>query len=254
MYTPSQWYECIRTARQTKRPFKVIEVEQNDIKNWKDIVEGQNWPENNVKGEKVPWTQMKEIYCDPNHPGVLKYKTCYDQDYEEINVLQNSSIETVENYHLVNAYNGPLHISAAKIKDLLHLCENFSIPAEHHEIYNNLAAKNPSEKKPTPREHIVTEREEQSEEKKNKTRQKIVTATNHQEFRRNGSIEVEATHSNSVFQQPTNRLKRRGTRNDSHLVSEITDALEFPPLEDEESPAGKRRKSDHLPKNLMILC
>lgn len=150
-YTPAQWYECIKTARKSKRPFEVLEVDQSLIRNWKHLEAKLQWPSKNDEGEKF-LSRIKEILCHPDYPGILKYKMDFDEEYSCIDLVKNSGENFLQSYQLNDAYSGPLHISTQKIADLLYLCNNFTIPIPHHQFYKKLAEKNPQEKNALPRE------------------------------------------------------------------------------------------------------
>lgn len=80
VYTPEQWYAVVRSAKR-KQPYVVVELEQADIRNLKDLQEKTaiNW-DRDENNDKVIWNKMKIIVTDFEFPNVVFTKYSYSKD------------------------------------------------------------------------------------------------------------------------------------------------------------------------------
>lgn len=140
IFTLQQWIGLIKTAKRSKtNPYKVIEVKQDMIYDFKDLVSKQNWlkDENNVT---VPWSKIKMVSADGNEPGKLRYYL----DYEGEGSILCTKAKTagrplnLQTCDLKPAYSGPCKISYEKYKDLVALCDKNAIPQEHQQYFREL--------------------------------------------------------------------------------------------------------------------
>ncbi|CAD0198036.1 unnamed protein product [Chrysodeixis includens] len=141
IYTPLEWYTCVRWCKGNEKPYEVIEVSANDILDFKSHTNQYTWTKN-LNNEKVKWNQIRVIKVDPSDPYVMHYK--YD-----LNEAQSMSIDCRRRAYTRNrqnnveplnsAYTNALPITTAKYKDLISLCEKNLIPSRYHSFYKNIA-------------------------------------------------------------------------------------------------------------------
>ena len=80
--------------------------------------------------------------CDLN---VISYKTTYSKDdkFKEVEIVkvpkrQSRQTSAVAVCELKPAYTARLPVSKAKVKDLLELCADLTIPSQYHSFYEEL--------------------------------------------------------------------------------------------------------------------
>lgn len=80
LYTPDQWYTAFRFAKSDENPYKVTEVSQDLIKDFKSQLKCiKNWTTTN-DGHKMPWNKVTEIVVKAENPYRIFYKTSYQED------------------------------------------------------------------------------------------------------------------------------------------------------------------------------
>lgn len=140
IYTPQQWYALVRWAKISGKPYKVFEVDQSQIFDYKPLLNGRNWKKD-TNNQIVKWNQIKEISIRKNEPDCIFFK--YDLQGESHclkTLIGTRTRANVLNYsNLENAYpQGILPITDAKYKDLISLCDCGVIPREYHCVYKEL--------------------------------------------------------------------------------------------------------------------
>ncbi|CAF4819823.1 unnamed protein product [Pieris macdunnoughi] len=149
LYTPDQWYTAFRFAKSDEKPYKVIEVSQDLIKDFKSKLRLiNNWTTTN-DGSKMPWNRVTEVVVKAENPFRVFYKTTYQDDaYKWIDCVKQpkatrnrrESNINIDNISL--AYQTPIPIDKNKYKDLMDLCKKLVIPKEYHLFFNNLIPNN----------------------------------------------------------------------------------------------------------------
>lgn len=135
-------------AKVTGDKYNLIEMEQTDFYNIKDLIAGKNWT-TDTQGTKITWTKIVEVKVSNSYPNIIQFKYNHDDQYIELNTesLINRSrrgkqnrTANVEVTGLKQAYSEPIAVSKALLADLLSLTE--AIPAHYHSFYNSLRSCN----------------------------------------------------------------------------------------------------------------
>ena len=142
IFSPDDWVAIIKTAKTTKKPYTVIEVEQKQIFDLKYIVKNHNW-EKDAKGKKVMWSKIREIHTSFESNHIVHFKYDFKSEYEKICVTQGCKGRppNLSTYKLKRAYEAFLPIEKAKLKDLTTLCDSGAIPSSRHSFYQTLKSK-----------------------------------------------------------------------------------------------------------------
>ncbi|KAH9643177.1 hypothetical protein HF086_010629 [Spodoptera exigua] len=149
LYTPDQWYTAFRFAKSDEKPYKVTEVSQDLIKDFKSKLKLiNNWTTTN-DGSKMPWNKVTEVLVKAEYPFRLFYKTSYQDDaYKWIDCVKkpkatrNRRELNIDIDNIPLAYQTPIPIDQNKHKDLMNLCKALVIPKEYHLFFNNLISTN----------------------------------------------------------------------------------------------------------------
>lgn len=80
IFSPADWITIIKSAKSTKQPYVVIEVQQEHIFDLKDLVNKQFW-ELDVKGKKIALSKIREIYVKGDCENTVLFKYDFTQDY-----------------------------------------------------------------------------------------------------------------------------------------------------------------------------
>ncbi|KAH9643194.1 hypothetical protein HF086_012856 [Spodoptera exigua] len=139
LYTPDQWYTAFRFAKSDEKPYKVTEVSQDLIKDFKSKLKLiNNWTTTN-DGSKMPWIKVMEVLVKAEYPFRLFYKTSYQDDaYKWIDCVKkpkatrNRRELNIDIDNIPLAYQTPIPIDQNKHKDLMDLCKALVIPKEYH--------------------------------------------------------------------------------------------------------------------------
>lgn len=137
IFSPQEWYTCVRWCK-ASQPYEVVEVNQNDILDFKSTLNQHKWVKNE-NGDKVKWNQVREIVVEYTQPGKIFYK--YDLDEGSamcIDCSKRPSRRALQVNTLEKVYGETLPITTAKYKDIMSLCQKNLIPPRYHEFYKNL--------------------------------------------------------------------------------------------------------------------
>lgn len=131
IFTPSQYYGFMRTAKVKKPIYKVHEVKQNEIFNYRTLAKHMNW-------SKVPISKVREIIFGPTAPGVVKYKVEWTGPQIEKQILvrhvgRNVRWETVKP---AKSYNVKIPLKPKLVKDLQWYVKKGHIPEQYVPLYN----------------------------------------------------------------------------------------------------------------------
>ncbi|KAI8435869.1 hypothetical protein MSG28_004078 [Choristoneura fumiferana] len=140
IFTPDQWYALVRWAKTTGKPYNVIELTQQDVFDYKPLLDERNW-KRDTTNINVMWNKVKEVRVEKDAPNCLFFK--YDLKGEQF--CLNTVITTRRRGKIMNddvelkmAYGNPLTITDAKYKDLISLCQSGVIPKEYHTFFKNI--------------------------------------------------------------------------------------------------------------------
>ena len=96
IYVPQDWHNIIKKAKKSKEnPYRVIEVNQDMIYNFKNIVNDAIW-KTNTNNEIIPWSKIKEIHVNGDEPGILKYKVDFASEYLKLNTKLHETSYTLQ--------------------------------------------------------------------------------------------------------------------------------------------------------------
>lgn len=84
LYTPDQVYSVIMNAKITGDKYNLIEMEQTDFYNIKDLIAGKNWT-TDTQSNKIAWTKIIEVHVSNSNPNIVQFKYNYDDQYFELN-------------------------------------------------------------------------------------------------------------------------------------------------------------------------
>ncbi|KAH9641860.1 hypothetical protein HF086_011610 [Spodoptera exigua] len=140
IYSPQEWYTCVRWCKTSDQPYEVVEINQNDILDFKSILNQYKWVKNE-DGDKVKWNQVREIVVENSQPDKIFYK--YDLNEKSalcIDCSKRTSRRVTQGntLELRKAYGESLPITTAKYKDLMSLCQKNLIPPRYHDYYKNI--------------------------------------------------------------------------------------------------------------------
>lgn len=135
LYVPQEWFELVINSKQEGEKYRVIDVQQSDIYNFKPLVEKQNWAQD-INKVKIHWSKVKEVHVSASAPNILKFKYDYEGENFSVNVTQKRghSVNLVT-YELPNVYYSKLPLKPKKIRDIKWLCDTNAIPSLYHGFY-----------------------------------------------------------------------------------------------------------------------
>ncbi|CAG2207374.1 unnamed protein product [Mytilus edulis] len=143
IYIPSQWDTVIHMARRNN-PYVVIPLKYWDILDFKSL-QKENYKnmEQNKKGEKVRWREIKQLQFRKETPNIIYYKYSFREEFNEIacKVVTRGRQKLVDNLAVSSKYKERLPITEAKKADLLSLCQSGIIPADCVQFYKSLPTK-----------------------------------------------------------------------------------------------------------------
>lgn len=146
VYSEHKWCDIIRNAKRTGHKYIVINVQYHMIFNFKDLTNNTNWKKTTNKNNKesskpVSVSTIKQVTVSHEFPNQLKYKTAFDLEFETLILRKEKAHVNLGKYVLNKLYTGQQGIKAAKLKDMLELCNKYIIPQQHHDYYKSLTVK-----------------------------------------------------------------------------------------------------------------
>ncbi|XP_050672766.1 uncharacterized protein LOC126970716 [Leptidea sinapis] len=145
LYTPAQWYMAFQFAKTDDKPYKVTEVSQDIVMDFKTMLTKVNNWNFACDGSKMQWNKVTEIKIEPENPYKLCFKTSYMADsYNCIDcankpkATRNQTVPNIDFRDLRPAYNRPIPIDKNKHKDLMDMCNKLVIPKEYHLFFSSL--------------------------------------------------------------------------------------------------------------------
>lgn len=150
IYSVHQWISLIKTAKRSKtNPYKVVEVNQDMVFDFKDLVSKQNW-DKDVNKVTVPWSKIRMVSSTGSDPGMLRYHLTLDGEGSLLSTKSKSAGRPVnlETFALKKAYTDLLPITDVKYRDLNEMCDKNAVPQEYHSYYRQLPKLPPPAPKP----------------------------------------------------------------------------------------------------------
>lgn len=146
IYVPEQYATIIGQAKKTGKPFSVNEMCHKEILDLKDLSSqlGMKTIFKSEEAETVKITELKMFMVKKECPGVLFYKTSYEEkEYSQVNILnlrrQKPDFSSVK---LKNAYKSKVGITENKKKSLLSLFnkkpDKRVVPMYYFDFYDRL--------------------------------------------------------------------------------------------------------------------
>lgn len=136
IFTPHEWRLLVRWAKNEGEPYVVRNVTQNDVFDFKCLVNNKIWMKD-IKGKKINWSNIREVHADGSDPNKLFFKYDLTQSDYNILVIRGNTRNSVQT-ELKPAYSEPILVPAAKYKDLMDMCRSEVIPLEYHPYFNSL--------------------------------------------------------------------------------------------------------------------
>ena len=139
VYTPSEWYSLVKTAR-SKNPFTVSQMNQDEFVTLAAVRAEIVYRKVNTFKEKVEWLQIRWIGITKDKPFEIQYKYSHNdlESWKILDVRRRKRGRPLDPGRLVlqPLYTHPRPIKANKLKDLSELLDY--IPPIYHEFYTNL--------------------------------------------------------------------------------------------------------------------
>lgn len=137
--TPWDWHQLVRMCNK-KKPFVVIGMETEKFYNFKALYDGNNSPfvlrKKSTNGDPFLISNVVHLQMRSNKPGIVYYKTDFDQDFLEIDFNKNRRITNITNNALNLSQNTGNMITTQKYNHLQKLLK--WVPNIFHLFYKNL--------------------------------------------------------------------------------------------------------------------
>ena len=154
IFVTSDWVNVIQSAKTGKNPYKVTQIQQNSIFDFKAFAENQNWDEFTI-GLKIKLSNVRELRTNIYKNNIVQFKYEFDGDFYELNVNERKGRPLrLETFVLRAPYSKPFPLSKGKIKDLMPTYSSGTIPSSYHAFYESLQSKADDT------QHIVTENDD----------------------------------------------------------------------------------------------
>ena len=154
IYTPAEWMSAVANAKLSEPRYKVIELETDDIFDFKKLVKETcitGGFKKDVERNVVNWTKIHSMEYRKDFPGSIFFKySLSDTKYRRMDItndkfvketrnVKKKSTKNINGYQLQKLYEEPPKISSTKYKDFIKLCQNGHIPSNNHrEFYRTL--------------------------------------------------------------------------------------------------------------------
>ncbi|CAH1785875.1 unnamed protein product, partial [Owenia fusiformis] len=143
IYSPEQYYTIVRAVKKTSTPYKVVEMSQADIYDFKDLARKMKNFTIAETGERVNWLEVNEIAISKDRPYIVDFKYDHTSDVTTQLDLQrkNRRKPNLKTYDLKPLYEGSLRLKKETKNDLMDLVNKGIIPSFYHDAYKNLPVK-----------------------------------------------------------------------------------------------------------------
>lgn len=137
IFSPEEWHDAIRNAKCRGEMYKVIDVPQETIFNFKPLVEMQKW-DPVINKEKVKWGSVKEVIVDSQKPNMVSFRYDFESNPVSFCVNKRGRPVNLATYTLPRAHYGKVPMKWKKVRDIKFLCEKGAIPSKYHELYSHI--------------------------------------------------------------------------------------------------------------------
>lgn len=138
IFDPSGWYTAVQMASK-KRLYEVKEMSQNDFFDFVDL------QKTCIKNKKVDddknainWLKIVCFQFLKSEPNKIFFKYNNKGEFKSFTITRQTRKTIMTDYELKLAYQQPLKIENAKLKDLTDLCQSKLIPEQYHQFYYTL--------------------------------------------------------------------------------------------------------------------
>lgn len=133
VYKPQGWYDIMRDCKQTGSKYEVTPVGQKilDFHPLADYF--QQWQ---IKGAN--WSKVRDVKILAAEKGKVFVRYDFAEEYKELKITKRGRQVNLETYEPPKAYQGQRPIRAAKLQNLASMCNDLTIPVEHHAFYKAL--------------------------------------------------------------------------------------------------------------------
>ena len=143
IFVPEQYVTLIRCAKKTGTPYKVCEINHEDIYDLKELAADMNFS-NNLKdsdGNTFKISEVKVLKVEQAVDGLRKflYKTSYEQrEFKVVEIKSRKNSKIASSITLEKAYPTKLQISDKKKEGILSLFPKKLVPNMYLPFYSNL--------------------------------------------------------------------------------------------------------------------
>ncbi|KAE8738189.1 hypothetical protein FOCC_FOCC016335 [Frankliniella occidentalis] len=136
IFTPSEWFGYIRSAKVNKPQYAVVEVQTEDIVSFKEL------SQQNFSWKKIPVSKIHEITVDCKTQGKISYKKKLSDPQTEYEVLMIRPGRPIAwaNYKPPRVYPGRLSLKPMLVNDLKWMTKQKLIPDRALEFYQNVTS------------------------------------------------------------------------------------------------------------------
>jgi len=140
VYIPQQYYDVIREARSSSKPFKVVEMTQDDFFSTATLEKAIVNRKTSTSKEPISWMNAKQIQVRRDHPLFLFFRYTHDPlpDDAWIEISLAKRGQKIAGIIGTKLFDAPRSITTAKKKDLTSLLP--LVPPIHHHFFQSIRA------------------------------------------------------------------------------------------------------------------
>ena len=134
VYVPEGWAQIIRGTRLNPEPFSISKLEYNDFYDFTSLVK-------ELKGA-IPWRKVCSLEFHKGLNGKVEtfYKTEYKDKFQPVALRRRKGRPINEQLNVSQACVRELCTSQAKLKDLMKICQDVTVPKKCHQFYSKMKA------------------------------------------------------------------------------------------------------------------
>jgi len=134
-----QYYDVIREARSSSKPFKVVEMTQNDFFSTAALEKAIVNRKTSTSKEPISWMNARQIQVRCDHPLSLFFRYTHDPlpDDAWIDISLAKRGQKIAGILGTNLFDAPRSVTTAKKKDLSLLP---FVPPIHHQFFQSIRA------------------------------------------------------------------------------------------------------------------
>lgn len=137
IYSPEGWYKIIKESN-TKTPFVVTIMEQEDFLDFEPILSGLTKSTHTAGGESLDFAGVYSFQFRADDAQSFYIKHSVNGQYEQVTVKRKGRPNLTLLSNLTKKYKEPVKIAEKKVKNVLSLLKY--IPPVHHPFYTRLQA------------------------------------------------------------------------------------------------------------------